>query len=144
MQAYKLHLTVFSREVSCAMASDVLMASGHKLIIPEACRAYAGVFSEVDSKLKPSHSPQGLAIDLLDSKKLPRSRTNILFENKLDTLCSYLGVQLKTGWFRPSKSPAGAQVFNVPKKNGTLRLCVEFMRSEPDHEEKSLPATPDQ
>jgi hypothetical protein len=49
-----------------------------------------------------------------------------LSEKELDTLCSYLEVQLKQGWIRPLKSPAGAQVFFVPKKDGTLRLCVDF------------------
>jgi hypothetical protein len=45
---------------------------------------------------------------------------------ELDTLRSYLEVQLKRAWIRLSKSPAGTPVFFVPKKDGTLRLCVDF------------------
>jgi hypothetical protein len=39
-----------------------------------------------------------------------------LSKKELDTLRSYLKVQLKRGWIRPSKSPARAPVFFVPKK----------------------------
>ncbi len=42
------------------------------------------------------------------------------------TLWDYLETQLKKGWIRPLKSPAGAPGFLVPKKNGALRLCVDF------------------
>jgi hypothetical protein len=37
-----------------------------------------------------------------------------------------LETQLKRGRIRLSKSPAGAPVFFVPKKDSTLRLCVDF------------------
>ncbi len=47
-QAYKLHLTYLSPEVSWALAGDVLMATGPEPTVPEAYGAYKGVFSEVD------------------------------------------------------------------------------------------------
>jgi hypothetical protein len=74
----------------------------------------------------PSHSLQDLAIELVDSKQPPWGPIYNLSEKKLDTLRSYLEVQLKYGWIRPSKSPTWALVFFVPRKDGTLRLCVDF------------------
>ncbi len=69
MQAYDLHLTDFSLEVSCASAGNVQMASGSNRTVPDAYKAYAGVFLEADSELMPSHGLQDLLIKLLDSKQ---------------------------------------------------------------------------
>jgi hypothetical protein len=63
------------------------------------------VFLEADSESTPSHSPQDLAIELLDGKQPPLGPIYNRFEKKLDTLCSYLEVQLKWSWIRPSESP---------------------------------------
>ncbi len=69
-QAYELHLTDFLPEISRTSASNVLIATGPDPSITEAYRAYAGVFSEADSKLMPSHGPKDLAIELLKGKQL--------------------------------------------------------------------------
>ncbi len=124
--AYELHLTDFSPEIGRASAGNALMATGPEPTVPEAYRAYARVFSEADSESMPAHGPQDLAIELLDSKQSPWGPIYNLSEKELETLRSYLETQLKRGWIRPSTSPAGAPVFFVPKKDGTLRLCVDF------------------
>ncbi len=121
-QGYELHLHKIDRDP----AGDVLMATGPERTVPEPYRAYAQVFSEADSESMPSHGLQDLAIELLDGKQLPWGPIYNLSEKELDTLRSYLEVQLKRGWIRPSKSPAGAPVFFKPKKDGTLRLRVDF------------------
>jgi hypothetical protein len=105
-QAYELHLTHSFPEVSCALAGNVLMATGPELSVPEAYRAYAGVFCKVDSKSIPSHSPQDLAAELLDGKQPPWGLIYNLSKMELNTLHSRLEAQLKPGWIRPSKSPA--------------------------------------
>jgi hypothetical protein len=74
----------------------------------------------------PSHGPQDLAIELLNGKQPPWGPIYNLSVKELDTLRSYLEVQLKRSWIRLSKSPAGAPVFFVPKKDGTLQLCADF------------------
>jgi hypothetical protein len=125
-QAYDLHLTDFSPEIGHASAGDVVMAPGPEPAVPEAYRAYVGVFSKADSKSMPSHGPQELAIELLDGKQPPWGPIYNLSKKELDTLRSYHEVQLNCGWIRPSETPAGALVFFVPKKDGTLQLCVYF------------------
>jgi hypothetical protein len=92
----------------------------------EPYRAYAQVFSEVDSESLPSHGPQDLAIKLLNGKQPLWGPIYNLSEKELDTFRSYPEVQLERGLIRLSKSPAGAPVFFVPKKDGTLQLSVDF------------------
>ena len=40
----------------------------------------------------------------------------------------YITELLNKGYLRPSKSPLGSPVFFVPKKNGQLRLCVDYRK----------------
>jgi hypothetical protein len=94
---YELHLTDFSPEIGRASAGDVLMATGPEPTVPETYRAYAGVFSEADSELMPSHSPWDRAIELLNGKQPSWGPIYKLSEKKLNILRSYLEVQLKRG-----------------------------------------------
>ena len=45
---------------------------------------------------------------------------------KLETLKTYIKTYLKTGFIRPSKSPAGTSVFFDKKPDGSFRLCVNY------------------
>jgi hypothetical protein len=76
----------------------------------------------------PSHGPQDLAIKLIDSKQLLWGWLYLLKEKELDTLCSYLKVQLKWGHIRPSNSFTRALVLFVSKMDGTLQLGVDSKR----------------
>ena len=45
---------------------------------------------------------------------------------KLAELRLYLDDALAKGWIQYSTSPAGAPILFVPKKDGGLRLCVDY------------------
>ena len=45
---------------------------------------------------------------------------------ELETLRNYLADSLEKGWIRPSTSLAGAGILFVKKKDGGLRLCVDY------------------
>jgi hypothetical protein len=94
MHGYELHLHELGPDPDCDTAGDVLMATGSEPTVPESYRAYAKFYSKADSEYMPSHSPQDLAIELLNGKQQPWGPINNLFEKELDTLCSYLEVQL--------------------------------------------------
>src|SRR4030081_1277061 len=47
-------------------------------------------------------------------------------ELELRTLRDHLEKELAKGFIRPSSSPAGAPVLFVKKKDGSLRLCVDY------------------
>ena len=41
-------------------------------------------------------------------------------------LQDYIKITLIKGWIQPSKSPAGAPVLFISKKDGSLWLCVDY------------------
>ena len=49
-----------------------------------------------------------------------------LATRELEALRLYLADAQAKGWIRPSTSPAGAPILFAPRKNGKLRLCVDF------------------
>ena len=49
-----------------------------------------------------------------------------LSEVQLEALRLYLQDAIRKRWIRPSTSPAGAPILFVPKKDGGLRLCVDY------------------
>ncbi|GBG71014.1 hypothetical protein CBR_g8312 [Chara braunii] len=49
-------------------------------------------------------------------------------KEELDVLLSQLNNLLAKGWIRPSRSPLGAPVLFVRKKNKDLRLCIDYRK----------------
>jgi len=49
-------------------------------------------------------------------------------EEESKVLKEYIEENLKKGFIRPSESPAGYPVLFQLKKNGTLRLCVDYKK----------------
>ena len=49
-----------------------------------------------------------------------------LSEKELKVLREYLRDALAKGWIRESSSPAGVPILFAPKKDGELRLCVDY------------------
>jgi hypothetical protein len=71
MHSYKLHLYELGLDPNCDTAGDILNATRHEPTVLERYRFYTQVFLEADLESLPSHSPQNLAIKLLDGKQLP-------------------------------------------------------------------------
>jgi hypothetical protein len=49
-------------------------------------------------------------------------------EKELQELKAYINKNIKKEFIRPSESPARYPVMFIPKKNGKLRLCVNFQK----------------
>jgi hypothetical protein len=52
----------------------------------------------------------------------------LLLERKLETLRKYINKNLIKGYIRPSKSLTKFTVLFVPKKNGKLRIYVDYRK----------------
>ena len=49
-----------------------------------------------------------------------------MLEKELKVLKEYINVNEAKGHIRPLTAPAGSLVLFVPKKDGTLQLCVDY------------------
>ena len=72
------------------------------------------------------HRDIDLAIELQPGKEPPYGPIYPLSPKELAALKEFLEENLAKGFIRESKSPAGAPILFVPKKDGGLRLCVDY------------------
>lgn len=113
-----------------AIAQVVLMSIAVKAqaetpSLPEALRQYEDVFSLEAAGILPPHKATDHAIET-QGKEPPHLPIYNLSSPELEVLREYLDAALAKGWIRRSISPAGAPIIFVPKKGGSLRLCVDY------------------
>ena len=87
---------------------------------------FMDVFSEKESNTLPLHGPHDHQIPIVDEKAPPFGPIYPLSRTELQVLSDYLKENLEKGFIRPSSSPAGAPILFVKKKDGSLRLCVDY------------------
>ena len=76
----------------------------------------------------PKHQPWDHKIELETGKAPIFGPIYALSEKELKVLRGYLDENLKKGFIRESKSPAGYPILFTPKKDGSLRLCVDYRK----------------
>ena len=103
-----------------------IQAGDAKHPIPEKYIDLADVFSSEEADKLPEHGPQDHAIETHDGAEPPFGPLYNLSVTELETLRAYIDENLKRGFIRPSTSPAGAPILFVKKKDGSLRLCVDY------------------
>ena len=74
----------------------------------------------------PPHHPYDHTINLENDQMPPHSHSYPLSGTKLSTLHEFLNDMLGKGFIRSSSSPGGAPILFAKKKDGRLRLCVDF------------------
>ncbi|SNX84754.1 related to pol protein [Melanopsichium pennsylvanicum] len=84
------------------------------------------VFDEVEADKLPPHTKHDLHIELLPSSTPPQGPLYLKGPKEMAELRKYLEENLEKGFIWPSKSPARSPVLFVPKKDGGLRLCVDY------------------
>ncbi|KAF4332523.1 gag polymerase env poly [Fusarium beomiforme] len=94
--------------------------------VPPEFREFIDVFSSEKASGIPEYKNTDHRIDLLPGKSPPYGPIYPLSQLELKELRQYLDDNLASGRIRPSKSPAGAPILFVPKKDGSLRLCVDY------------------
>jgi len=94
--------------------------------LPKEYQEYRDIFSIQKAKLLLKHRPYDLAIQIEVDKIPPLGPIYSLLVLELKTLQEFLEENIKTGIIRLSKSPCGALVLFVKKKDRTLRLCVDY------------------
>jgi len=94
--------------------------------VPPEYRDYADVFSKAKASELPPHRDYDLKIDLEEGASPPLGTLYSLSPVELSALRTFIDENLATGFIRPTTSSHAAPVLFVKKKDGSLRLCVDF------------------
>lgn len=94
--------------------------------LPEEYWPWASVFSEEEISKLPKHTKYDHEINLVPGATAPFGPIYPLSEKELEVLRDYLKTNRESGKVRRSTSSAGAPIIFIPKKDGSLRLCVDY------------------
>jgi hypothetical protein len=94
--------------------------------VPEEYRIYDKLFQEELDTGLPEHSQWDCEIELVDGATPKFHKLYNLNIKELETLREYIDENLRKGYIRISKSSAGYPVMFVPKKNGKLRMVIDY------------------
>ena len=96
--------------------------------IPEEYHKYADVFSKSKAETPASHHPYDLRIDLEKDSHPPVETIYSLSKFEQEVLKEFIDKNLTNGFICSMFSPHRAPVLFIKKKDGSLRLCVDFHR----------------
>ncbi|CEP16232.1 hypothetical protein [Parasitella parasitica] len=94
--------------------------------LPAKYHDFKDVFSKIEADKLPPHRPYDHKIPLKPNTEVPFGPIYNLSKIELQTLYDYIQENLKKGFIVRSDSPAGAPVLFVKKKDGSLRMCVDY------------------
>jgi len=95
-------------------------------IVPPEYRDYADVFSKAKASELPPHHDYNLKINLKEGTSPPLGTLYSLSPVELSALRTFIDENLNTGFICPTTSSHAAPVLFIKKKDGSLRLCVDF------------------
>jgi hypothetical protein len=95
-------------------------------MVPREYYEYLHVFGARDDQGLIPHRCHDHQILLLEGKAPPFELIRALDEKKLRALREYLETNVEWGWIRNFTSPARAPIHFIQKKDGSLRLCVDY------------------
>lgn len=90
-------------------------------------KEYRDVFNEdIENRPVADFSAGEHVIELEPGAKPPFRPIFRYSQTELQEIESTVSKLLKAGWIEPTVSPFGAPVLFVPKKDGTLRMCIDY------------------
>jgi len=94
--------------------------------IPPEYHEFAGLFSKKEADKLPMHHSYDHTIPLEPGKAPPFGPIYKCSPAELEATREYIETNLRKGFIRHSQSPCGAPIVFTKKKDGTLRLCVDY------------------
>jgi hypothetical protein len=94
--------------------------------VPSEYAEFADVFSKESASALPPRRPYDHQIPLEPGTTPPFGPLYSLSEVELKALDEYIKENLSKGYIQASTSPAGAPILFVKKRDGSLRLCVDY------------------
>ena len=110
----------------CSASSTSKSESSELSRVPPDYHDFADVFSKSKADTLAPHREHDLKIDLEERASPPMGTTSSLSPSKLESLRTFLDEHLTMGFIHSSSSAHAAPVLFVHKKDGSLRLCVDF------------------
>ena len=123
--AKMLAIHPYEREPSVKVG-NVLMLVMEPPRIPAEYQVFTKVFSKKKVNELPARGTHNHAINLKGTGDPPFGPLYNLSGNELKVLRDYLADNLAKGFIRASTSPSEVPILFVKKKDGTLRLCVDY------------------
>ncbi|KAG0158309.1 hypothetical protein PDIDSM_5822 [Penicillium digitatum] len=105
---------------------EKLYATSDEPRIPEEYREFTDVFTAPAEGVLPKHGTFDHEINTMEGTEPTFKPIYQLSQKESETLKEYISENLKKGYIRASKSSAGYPIIFVPKKDGSLRLCVDY------------------
>ena len=96
--------------------------------VPKLYHEFADVFSKAKADTLAPHREYDLKIEIDETAKPPVGPIYPLSKSKLGSLRTFIDEHLNISFIWPSNSPFGAPVLFVKKKDGSLRLCIDFQK----------------
>jgi len=94
--------------------------------VPKEYWQFTDIFCKQKAKTLPRHRTYDLSIQTKEGSTPPLGPIYSLSTLELQTLRDFIEENTKIGTIRPPNSPCGAPVLFAKKKDGTLRLCVNY------------------
>ncbi|MBW0574829.1 hypothetical protein O181_114544 [Austropuccinia psidii MF-1] len=110
-------------------------------VVPSAYHRYLDVFSKVKAETLPPHCACDHHIELEGSLP-PVGVIYSLSKQESDTLRAYISENVEKGFIHPSSSSTGAPVLFVKKKDGGLRLCLDYHKLNAVTRKNKYPVPP--
>src|SRR5260370_26201830 len=113
--------------------------------VPQEYHKFRNVFSGEKANALAPHRPYDLKINLEEGVKPFHGPIYSLLPPELTALREFLEENVRNGFICPSKSPWGSLVLFVKKKDGSLRLCIDFraLNRVTEKDRYPLPLIPD-
>src|SRR5258708_14478985 len=113
--------------------------------VPQEYHKFCDVFSGEKANALAPHWPYNLKINLEEGMKPFHRPIYSLSPLELTALREFLEENVQNGFICPSKSPWGSPVLFIKKKDGSLRLCIDFcaLNRVTEKDRYPLPLIPD-
>ena len=94
--------------------------------VPSKYHEFTDIFSKTKTEVLTPYHSYDLKINLEEGAQPPVGPIYSLSASEQEALKEFIEENLNTGFIRPTSSPHGAPVLFIKKKDGSLRLCVNF------------------
>lgn len=95
-------------------------------LIPTQYQDLREAFSEKTFNELPEHGPSDMKIEFKEGQEPRNTGLRPMSPVELEELRKYLEENLGKGWIKRSKSPVSAPIVFARKKDGSIRVCVDY------------------